>query len=47
LRCGAAEIEAAPCELAADVAATLRARGYAGPITACGLRCDVRRLLSP
>ena len=47
LRCGAAEIEAAPCELAADVAATLRARGYAGPITACGLRCDVRGLLSP
>ncbi|HYN65915.1 MAG TPA: type IV toxin-antitoxin system AbiEi family antitoxin domain-containing protein [Ornithinibacter sp.] len=43
LRAGWVDVEGAPCELAVDVHAALRARGYRGPIRACGQRCAVRR----
>ncbi len=44
VRAGWADVESAPCELAADVVGVLRSRGYAGPVRACGPSCDVRRV---
>jgi very-short-patch-repair endonuclease len=44
LRAGWVDVEGAPCELAVDVHAALRARGYRGSIRACGPRCAVRRI---
>lgn len=41
LRAGWAEVVETPCELAADVATALRARGWTGRPTACGARCAV------
>jgi hypothetical protein len=44
LRAGWVDVEGAPCELAVDVHAALRARGYRQPIRACGPRCAARRV---
>lgn len=44
LRAGYADIEFAPCELAADVFATLRSRGYRGAISACRPGCTALRV---
>jgi very-short-patch-repair endonuclease len=42
LRAGWVDVEAAPCDLAVDVHAALCARGYRGPIRACGPVCAAR-----
>ncbi len=44
LRAGWVDVEGGPCDLAVDVHAALRARGYRGPIRACGPRCAARRV---
>lgn len=44
LRAGWVDVEGAPCELAVDVHAALRARGYRGRIRVCGPRCAARRV---
>jgi very-short-patch-repair endonuclease len=44
LRAGWVDVEGAPCELAVDVHGALRARGYRGPIRACGPTCAARRV---
>ena len=43
LRAGWAEVVETPCELAVDIALTLRARGWAGRPTPCGAACAVGR----
>ena len=43
LRAGYADIEFAPCELAADIFATLRVRGYRGAISPCRPGCAAPR----
>lgn len=43
LRAGYADIEFGPCELAADIYATLRTRGYGGPISRCRAGCVAPR----
>ena len=44
LRAGWVDVEGAPCELAVDVHAALRARGYQGQIRVCGPGCAARRV---
>jgi len=44
LRAGWVDVEGAPCELAVDVHAALRAHGYRGQIRVCGPRCAARRV---
>jgi very-short-patch-repair endonuclease len=44
LRAGWVDVEGDPCELAVDVHATLRSRGYTGSLRACGPRCAARRV---
>ena len=44
LRAGWVDVEGAPCELAVDVHAALRARGYRGAIRVCGPACAARRV---
>ncbi|HET6969054.1 MAG TPA: type IV toxin-antitoxin system AbiEi family antitoxin domain-containing protein [Ornithinibacter sp.] len=44
LRAGWVDVEGDPCGLAVDVHAVLRARGFAGPIRACGPACAARRV---
>jgi hypothetical protein len=46
LRAGWVDVEGAPCELAVDVHAALRARGYRGSLRACGPRCAARRVVA-
>lgn len=46
LRAGWVDVEGDPCELAVDVFAALRARGYAGGIRACGPRCAAARVVA-
>lgn len=46
LRAGWVDVEGAPCDLAVDVHAALRARGYRGPILACGPGCAARRVVA-
>jgi putative AbiEi antitoxin of type IV toxin-antitoxin system len=44
LRAGWVDVEGGPCELAVDVHAALRARGYRGAIRVCRLGCAARRV---
>lgn len=46
LRAGWVDVEGAPCELAVDVFAALRARGYTGGIRACGPGCPALRIVA-
>ena len=46
LRAGWVDVEGAPCDLAVDVHAALRARGYRGPILACRPGCAARRVVA-
>mgnify|MGYP001251085675 CR=1 FL=1 len=45
LRAGWEDVSIRPCEIAAEVYATLRARGYPGGITPCGPSCLAQRYL--
>jgi len=42
LRFGWADVDSRPCEVAEDVAAVLRLRGWGGRLTGCGAGCRVR-----
>ena len=44
LRAGWVDVEGAPCELAVDVHAALRARGHRGSIRVCGPACAARHV---
>ncbi len=44
LRAGWLDVTREPCELAADIAGTLRSRGWTGIPTACSPTCAVRRV---
>jgi very-short-patch-repair endonuclease len=43
LRAGWVDVDRDPCWLAVEVHAALRARGFAGPIRACGPGCAARQ----
>jgi very-short-patch-repair endonuclease len=45
LRCGWVDVRHGPCELALDVALTLRSRGWQGTPRPCGPNCAVRAML--
>lgn len=46
LRAGWEDVSIRPCEIAAEVYSTLRARGYLGNLRSCGPRCGAQKYLA-